>query len=331
MAFYLSHMTAADFWRLVYDAQRVPHSAEGVIILDDVPCRIRELCAVAPHWLDERLLSLEGGRVHVLVNDLKNRCNSKKTVSHVLSGDIPEGSFYRVNDQLYIASPEFVFLQLASAVAFPQLIAYGCEICGKYAFDPQDEDGTRQRKLPLVTPEQLRVYLEAASGVRGLVTARRALGYVAAGSESPMETASYLFLSLPYRMGGYGLRELSLNQEVPLTQSAQIVAKRENCRPDIRAGERRIDIEYAGRNRHTGNDALEWDSRRSNALSSMGFEIVHLTKGQVDDWRTFEQIALNIASKMDKRIEKKYRGPLPERMKLRKMIAIWNKFYGRSR
>ena len=331
MALFLSHESAADFWRLVYPADKAPGMPADAIELDRRPLSVSGLRQTVPTWLDGTFLSLEQGRLHVLVADARMRCGSRSVKSHIWKRPLPNGAFYRLSEDLCIASPPFVFLQLASTCTVAELAAYGYELCGRYAFDPRQERGTHRRKIPLATSSQLAAFLEGAAGAPGIVRAKQALAHIAENSESPMETATHLLLSLPYRYGGYGIGGLSLNREITLSEDAALVARRRKCRADILLEGAKLDIEFAGKFDHTGDDALESDRRRTNALASMGFEVIELTSGQVRDWRTFEQVALRIAAAAGKRIRNENRGLLAERMSLRQALHDWNDASGRKR
>ena len=333
MPFFLSHTSALDFWRTVYNPHRSPSTPAPArsALIPDTPCRLRELRAIQPPWLENALPALENGTIHVLVKRPDLRCGAQRICSHVAKTPFPEGSFYRYSDDLFIASPALAFVQLANELDIPCLAALGDELCGRYSFDPNSPRGIRSRTAPLTSSACLQTYVTAAAtvGLPGASRAQNALRYLSNGAESPMETKTHLMLSLPYRYGGYGIPGLLFNQTIALSPTARTIALRNSCRADILLANRKLDIEFDGKHDHTGPDALESDRRRTNALAEMGYEVIELTSGQINDLAAFERIALRIAAQAHKRIERKYLGPLPARLNLRNALSAWNNANGR--
>lgn len=329
MALYLSHMTALDFWRVVYRIDRAPGAPESIVALGKASCPLSDIRPTLPSWIENQLAPREGGRIHALVKSAGDRSHAHDIQSHVWGSNLPMGAFYKYSDDLYISSPAFAYVQMAASCSPVQLVALADELCGRYSFDEQNERGIRVRKVPLTTVRDLQDFVQTASPFPGAERAMRALRYAVAGAESPMETTSHLLLSLPYRYGGYGISGLLFNHEITLTAKAAVIAQREKCRADIYSEKGLVDIEFAGKRDHVGPDALESDRRRMNALSDMGYEIIELTSGQVHDLKTFEHIAMRVAKRLGKRIEKRYRGALPARNDLRRTLFTWNAAYGR--
>ena len=332
MAFFVSHMSAIDFWRMVYATNRMPNSPvlncnkEFTLTSE---CSLRHLATVAPSWLDSSFTKPENGMLHLLVHEQMKRSKSQKTIGHTWSKPLPEGAFYQLSDGVFIASPEFAFMQMASTLSFTQLVALGLELCGKYSFDWREKRGFRPRGVPLSTVVRLRGFLQAATGERGVKQALRALEYVDAGAESPMETITWMLLRLPYRRGGYGIANLIMNVDVPLGPEAAIIAKKNSCRIDLHAIETNLAIEYLGKDDHLCEGSFHSDRRRTNALTKEGYEVIELTIDQVRDFPTFEALAMRIARASGKRIEDKYRSLLPQRDALRKDLFTWNAASGR--
>lgn len=329
MAHFITHMTALDFWRRVYNLGRSPNGAESSVPFRSVNEQSPPLASVMPSWLDDRFTDLEGGKTHLLVCSPQARRNGKSTICHTWSGDLPEGSFYKLSDEVYISSPEFLFLQLASPLNTAQLVALGYELCGTYSFDPHHERGFRTRKAPLTTIERLSSYLDISSGTKGINRAKQALRLVTKNSASPMESTCHMLMSLPCRLGGYGIKNLLLNEEITLSSPASTIGKRKTCRVDIYPAGSKLDIEYDGGPDHSGKEALDRDRRRTNALISMGFEVIELTYEQVCDWAAFEEIIKRVYATTGKRARGECFGALPARIELRKTLFSWNASYGR--
>lgn len=329
MAYYITLSSAADFWRRVYASQKAPDTAKAEAPKDAAFGGVGKSREYLPKWVDDGFLQLEEGKLHLLVFDKSSRHQSSSACPHLWKGPLPPESFYRLNDETFVASPEFTYLQMASVCSLGQLVAYGCEICGRFAFDPDAERGFRTRDEPLTTVRKLKRFLEMTASVRGKAKALRALEYVVEETESPMETLTAMLLHLPYRYGGYGLQKPTANKVVDLSSKARSILHQRSCRIDLQWEHAKIAVEFLGKYDHDGQSAFERDRKRTNALIEMGFEVVELTSGQVRDWEAFEVIAQRIARRTGKRIAPQQRGLTPARQQLRKTLFAWNASCGR--
>ena len=146
-----------------------------------------------------------------------------------------------------------------------------------------------------------------------------------------METFDVMALCLPYRLGGYGLEKPLMNCEVPLTARAARIAKRRKCYLDMGYLKKGLDIEHHGKLDHSSPEDMASDRARVNALKEMKFEVIELTKDQVNDLYAFEYIVQRIARLLGKRIRKEKTGATTARLSFRRDMAIWNQSSGRLR
>ena len=326
----IAFVSALDFWRLVYPLDKKPAAALKMLP-DLTPASLdADVWSLAPSWVTPQFLLPEDGVLHTLSFKSSSRRRSASHKQHAWSTRIPEHSFYQINSRAYVASPEFIFLEAANALNFTQIVTLGCELCGLYAFDNRAERGIRKRSVPLTSKAEIDRYLRSAVGVKGQRKALHALDYVVENSASPMETACALMLFLPYRYGGYGIPAGSLNLEIPLNQRAKRLYRMEKCIADFAWMGQNFVVEYLGLYDHSGESAIESDRARTNALETMGFDVVELTGSIAWDLDAFEEIALRIANIVGKRIERKYLGALPARVELRRQLKRWNTASGRA-
>lgn len=329
MELIVSHMSAADFWRIVYPLKRVPETAEGVLKGDGLAYNEEDVWQLAPFWVTPRFLEPENGILHVLVDSKEKRRVSSSHMTHLWSTPIPDGALYSMGGGAHVSSPAFVFLQLAQTLDFVQLICYGCELCGIYVFDEHAERGFNKRRRPLVNKEALEGFICEMEGVPGAKRARAALRYIVEGAGSPRETDGALLLSLPYKHGGYSLSTFVMNLEVPLVGAARKLYHKDPCRIDICFPEKNLAVEYLGLYDHSGGEAVGSDRGRTLALKEMGYEVMEVTKFQVDNLVSFEVVVLRISKILGRRIEHKYRGALPARLRLRRTLREWSRNSGR--
>ena len=321
--------TSAEFWRKEYPLNRAPASPQ-ICAPSDCASSKAELLDLAPRWA-LNLLRDGAEKLCLLVFDNSVRERSSVHQTYSWSGPIPEGSFYELKPSVFIESPAFMFLHAASILSFEQLIAFGDELCGLYSFSEQEKRGFRQREVPLITTEQLRRYLDGAAGCTGRKAAIRALPFVVDRSASPMETFDEMTMCLPYRLGGYGMPEFQMNAEVPLTPRAARIARRSSCRLDMGNIDALLDVEHDGKLDHSTDEDKDSDRDRVNGLKEMGFEVIELTRHEVGDLFVYETIIERIAKILGKRIHASKKGATPERLRLRKEIADWNRSSGKIR
>ena len=320
--------SSLEFWRLAYAADRAPVNPRPLPD-DNVAYSKADVLRLAPSFISSDILEGSSGKLHALAFSRSQRRVSNAHVTHVWASTIPEGSFYQLNAHVFVASPEFVFLNAATRLDLAPLIALGDELCGLYSFSRQEKRGIRQRSVPLVSRHQLLSYTETARGCPGYKAAKRALEHVVDMSASPMETFDEMTMCLPYRYGGYGLARPKMNQVILLDGKAARIAKRSRCYADMLWEDFKLDVEHHGRFDHVSPENAASDRARVNALREMGYDVIELTKPQVDDLAVYELIVQRIARITGKRIRADQLGATPARLALRRSLHEWNESFGK--
>ena len=328
MALLLSHSTSRYFWRGVYPSNRTPVAPPPLPSAIETAFSTKDALDRAPQWASPESADHLATKIHCTVLSREQQRRSQKVEAHVWSGPIPPGSFHPFDDNVFVSSPAFEYLQMASSVDERELIAFGDEICGLYTFDASAPRGFRSRRTPLVTKRELQQYLDNAAGCRGYRRALKALRHIVERSASPMETAVEMMACLPYHLGGYGLEQPIMNHPVELTPQAALIARRNTCIADMCYPELLLDIEYHGKLDHDSPSALDSDRERVNGLIEMGYEVIELTGAQVANLLQFEAVTRLVARKTGKRIRREKCGALPERLKLRQLLFAWNRSGG---
>ena len=258
--------------------------------------------------------------LEVLVRKASQRSRSQVVHARVWSGEIPRTAFRQVGKGLYVSSPEFVFLQMATRLDLPQLVALGMELCGTYRRNVElahlgsNESGfeTVYHVQPLTTPKRLQGFLGSVGSAAGVPTALKALDYVLPNSASPMETVLYLLLCLPRRLGGYALPKPVLNPSIVLSKAGRRYTVRNVAKPDLLWEHFRLDLEYDSDEFH-GNERLADGSMRRKALERMQIEVVQLTAEEVLSTDLFHATALRLARRFGKRVRAEHEGGFVER------------------
>lgn len=261
--------------------------------------------------------------LEVLVNPRSRRSRSKAVIARVWKSPIAQGAFRQIDDDIYVSSPEFVFLQLATRLDLPELIALGMELCGTYrrsvevgSLDPNAVGHiTEYHQPPLSTPKRLRGFLNAMGSVPGLTRALKALEYVLPNSASPMETALYLLLCLPRRLGGYALPKPELNPPIVLSKAGRRHTVRSSAKPDLYWRDAKLDLEFNSDEFHDKRNRTS-DSMRRKALERMHVEVIELTSAELFDTGLFHATVLRIALRLKKQLRPEGEGSFTEKRAL---------------
>ena len=196
-----------------------------------------------------------------------------------------------------VCSPELCFVQMATLWNLPKLIELGFELCGAYDLS----DNSYRTCAPLTSVEKLTAYANSLDKTHGKRKAIKALRYVANGSASSRETILTMLLTLPYRMGGYGLKQPLLNHRIDLGRRERRIAGKNYLVCDLYWPEAKLDVEYDGGN-HEDPEQMLKDSMRRDALVSMGITVLTVTKWQLENGGSMNAIAHTVAEHTGKRL-----------------------------
>ena len=224
----------------------------------------------------------------------------------MFAGQTAQDSFFRIDDGLFVSSPEFCFLQMASLLPLAGLILLGYELCGTYSIPAAGDQNVPERgfniRKPLTNTKRLGAFLDRMPGVKGHKKAVRALYYVLEGSASPMETKLSIFLTLPYKLGGFGFPRPELNWRVAPSKTDKRFSNKESYVLDLFWPSHDFAIEYDSTIFHTGQKQISDDLKKKNALAMMGITVVSVTKQQLYGIGEFRKTAGVIAKCLGKRL-----------------------------
>lgn len=228
---------------------------------------------------------------------------------------------YSNKDDVFVSTPEFCFLQMASLLTVEQLIALGFELCGSYA---RTKEATVYQAFPLTSVEKLDSFLSKANGFNGIKRARRALRYILPRSASPMETALTMLLCLPYSLGGFGIASPKLNYpiDIPIPLKKKIHAHYYIC--DLFWPDSNLAIEYDSDLAHSGIYKTTKDAARRSVLTTLDISVLSVTRPQIMGRASFIQLAHLVARKTGKRIRCDWSSFSYQHQKLRTMLLSSN-------
>ena len=246
--------------------------------------------------------------------DASSRYKNNKRASHmvkphIISNSLPRGSSVYVDDNIFVASPELCFLQLATSMSLYKLIELGLELCGNYSLpgfpsehDVINYDSMSLTKRPALTSvKKLSAFLSRAKGFKGHRQAMRALQYIIDGSASPRETVLLMLLTLPYKLGGYGLPTPKLNARIDIERPVYEGGRRTYyC--DLYWPRQKVAVEYDSDLYHTGAERIAYDSIRRSDLTILGIEVVTVSNQQLKNIIDLEHIAKLLSARVGKNL-----------------------------
>ena len=291
---YISHSSALFFWR----TNPPQYVLEGA----DRDIRVLRCCPRTAQEVKEFALSeAEFGSypIDVLVPPGAPRPRSILRY-HIQKAQLPRHSLYPLRDGIHVASPELCFVQQCQSLSFEQAAALGMEITGTYALRTETLGFPAKRDYQLANVLSLRRKVLAWQDLHGLKTARKVAPYLANGSASPMETATYLLLCLPQHYGGYGLPQPELNPELKLDREEQLLLHTVSVKPDLLWRKQGLIIEYDGEYHNDPAQAAH-DNKRRIVLETLGYQVETLKKQDVFDPIAFDHFANMLAKRLGKR------------------------------
>lgn len=204
---------------------------------------------------------------------------------------LPPGAVVNLNQQA-VASPALLFIQMAQKISFEQLILLGLQMCSY---------PVGQSEMAVTSVDEITLLVHQLTNVSGIKNARRALAYLKNGSASIMESLLYMRLALPYRLGGYGLKDLRFNHEVWLSREDQQRIGKKRFVIDLCIPSAMVAIEYMSRRYHSNLNYRE-DRERKDMLENMGFQVFWIETLDFYDSEKFSKLVHLIASKAKQRI-----------------------------
>lgn len=315
---FLGYETAFWIWRKA--------GPQAFLVL--TPTRVRSLAGGAPSAAKIRMFESEHPDLSLETIDVLVQYGDQRAVphtkNHVRSSPFPDRSFYRLDDGMYVSSPELCLLQLATKLSEPQAVKLALEMCGSYAIDVHDEEMGFCKRPPLTSASKLKAYASRLHRQNGGAKALHHLRYVADNSASPRETALCMLLCLPPRFGGYGLALPELNKRIELNPKEQLVLGSRYFECDLYWADKRVAVEYDSAQYHTAQEKQERDAIRRNLLEHMGVRVITATRKQVSSEGQFDKLARQIARAVEKRLRAPKKEHVAERSALRKVVFDWD-------
>lgn len=281
----------------------------------------RRCCGLGSHAVVKDLLHAP---LHRLVFTRAQSGSRSLFKSHLLTQEPPPGSFRQTQHGFDVTSPEFTLLSLATQVSRNQLLMACYEMCSSFAvftpcertqqqldeaislkFIPPDcgwkrivdtkgNDTNLWKRAPLLSAADIAAFAKQAAGLRGVKQLRWAAERMAGQTASPFEVQTSMLVSLPRDEGGLGIG-ITNNARIPLSEAARSLYDKTCCYADILiesvTDSMGVILECQGRSAHDSEAASLSDAERTTALTSMGYDVIQITYGQIKDKRSFGNLA----------------------------------------
>lgn len=277
---------------LYYDSARSLHSE---------PETIRKNSNIALSLIDlEKVSSFAGSMeetfstpLHAMVFRRDNRRKNDKVVFHVCSSKLPPRTFYCLEPDVYVVSPELCFIQMANELSEIELLKLGYDLTAQYSLMPQ---GGFVFRAPITNQKRLMETAKYLSGFKGIKKAHRVLPYICDNAASVREAELAMLLSLPCSRGGFGLPKPMLNVAIAIPKAKRNLFMKDYYVCDLFWGDALLAIEYDSDQYHMGIDRIGNDAAKRNALELMGIKVVTVTNKQIKN-NTELEIVARIVSK----------------------------------
>lgn len=214
--------------------------------------------------------------------------------------ELPSKSFCHVDHGVFVPVPELCLIQLATSCTLPELILIGSALCGTFLIDPNQRSGLGER-APITSQSRIAHYLEKCTGHRGVQICRRALPYIADGAASPPEVFLRMVLTLPGRLGGFGLSRSEANKKLKLSKRAAAIAERNFVVPDLCWPKSRVAVEYDSNAEHLSPQQATRDAKKRLALEADGFSVVTITTSQLAKAESMGKVASELSRRTERR------------------------------
>lgn len=204
----------------------------------------------------------------------------------------------RISENVYISSPEFLFLQKAGigSFSFEKLILLGYGICGRFAYSSNPEEKmdiiqvserSNINRIMKFLDDVERINAPAGKKPYGLRRARRAMSNVLGSVESPPEARITMLEFLKPSLGGNSVIPPECNGVVKLSPELMEATGRKHFRCDFLWRNQKVVLEYNGAQHGNPRDVAR-DAEKYNALRAGGYEVIlaareHISSQQCTD------------------------------------------------
>lgn len=218
--------------------------------------------------------------VHLLSNSWRGPSDQQNFSVHRTRCHMQDESLLKVGSGLYIASPELCLAQIARSASLQEIILLGSALCGSFQIEP-DAPGGLVKRQPVSSIASLRKFADSNRGMKGVSLLRQCLDHLNENAASPPEIFLRMVLTLPGRLGGFGMTDAQTNHRLELSRRGQKLSGRKTLVPDLFWPDQKIAIEYDSDAFHLSGRQLMLDATKRLALEAEGCKVITVTSPQL--------------------------------------------------
>lgn len=222
----------------------------------------------------------------------EDRCTMRDIRCHIVPASVREAPHYLVASGILVPSPELALLQQSRGCSLVEVAAAATVLCSAYVLDA--DAGIQGRSL-ITTPERIASACCRHADVFGCAAVRKVQGWITPNAASPREAALALVLSLPCRLGGYGLPRPSLNVPLRLHERVSGAAASSYYVADLCWPDSRLVVEYDSDAFHLTSDQQYRDAVKRMVLEGMRYRVLTVTRQQLNDPWEMDKVARIVA------------------------------------
>ena len=292
MQLFLGYESAIEYWRAVGSGiAPMPRRSNVRSVAQEITA-CKDILDAAP-----QISIANRSTVHALVSRKSRTYAAEGVIYHVVTRELPEGSFFCTSNNVMVASPALCLLQAARQSKESELLPL-VELCyeflGGYSLCDGAKRGFRTHD-PFLEKADLESFLsQLPKRTRGIRMLERALAFVLPNSRSPRETEAALMITLPESLGGFAFPTPTLNHRVEILGPFTKLTDKTRFYLDLFWDEQHTAFEYDGSD-HNEPTQIADDKARRSLLAAMGYKLIVAEKAQVDDVRLFNQIIGQLA------------------------------------
>lgn len=255
---------------------RIPPQILGLYPAISLGNMDRRCCGLGSHAVVKDLLHAP---LHRIVFTRAQSGSRSLFKSHLLTQEPPPGSFRQTEHGFDVTSPEFTLLNLATQVSRNQLLMACYEMCSSFAVYTPCKRAQRQLdeaiSLKLIPPN---CGWERVIDVNGKDTNL--------WKRTPLLSAADIAAFAKQAAGLRGVKQLRWAAERMTGQTASPFEVQTSMLISLPRDEGGMGINIANNVRIPLSDA-----ERATALTSMGYDVIQITFGQIKDKKSFDHIA----------------------------------------
>lgn len=212
--------------------------------------------------------------------------------------DVSSGLFLKATPNVVLPAPELCFIQCCEKLSFAGALALGLELCGTFSMSEalegeraaDDDDPGYHECEAAMTVRSLTKAIAQLPNMNGVRTASKVACCLLDNARSPMEAIVAGIFHPSFLRGGFGIKDMLLNYQIPFDRAAEDVSDMTHAICDAYIPSAKVTLEYNG-SYHDEPNARIHDERRSLGLTALGITTLPLNHDTLQNVDALEAVA----------------------------------------